>query len=76
MVHHEQDRLQTNYNRIPKNIRWITDKEKDIKKELLQCIETGEEFLQASEQELKRLRREHHANTKVTDRISVTLSEI
>lgn len=37
----------------------MTKSEADLKRELTQCIETGDEFLAAQETELKRLRREH-----------------
>jgi len=54
--------LQINYNKVPKDIKYLTLKEAELKKELVLCIETGENFMLAQEQELKRLRRENIIN--------------
>lgn len=59
MQQHERDRLQINYNKVPKDILYLTKTEAELKRDLVLCIETGDEFLQVQENELKRLRREH-----------------
>lgn len=42
MAQHERDRLQINYNKVPKDIRYLTQSEEELKKELVQVIESGE----------------------------------
>jgi hypothetical protein len=49
VAQHERDRLQSNYNKVPKDIRYLTDKEIDLKKELVQAIEKSEEYLVGQE---------------------------
>lgn len=46
MTQHERDRLQINYDKIPKDILYLTKTEAQLKKELVLCIETGDQFLQ------------------------------
>lgn len=45
MTQHERDRLQINYNKIPKDILYLTKSEAELKRDLVLCIETGDEFL-------------------------------
>ena len=59
MTQHERDRLQMNYNKIPRDIQYLTRTEAELKRDLVLCIESGDEFLACQENELKRLRREH-----------------
>lgn len=59
MTQHERDRLQINYNKVPRDITYLTKTEAELKRDLVLCIETGDEFLAVQENELKRLRREH-----------------
>lgn len=72
MTQHERDRLQVNYNKIPKDIKYLTASEADLKRDLVQCIEAGEDFCVAKEQELKRLRREHHLNSQAIEKVTET----
>ena len=51
--------MQINYNKMPKDIQYLTKTEAELKRDLVLCIETGDEFLAVQENELKRLRREH-----------------
>ena len=45
MQQHERDRLQINYNKVPKDITYLTKTEAELKRDLVLCIETGDEFL-------------------------------
>lgn len=45
MTQHERERLQINYNKVPKDIQYLTKSEAELKKDLVLCIETGDEFL-------------------------------
>lgn len=47
IAQHERERLQGNYNKVPKDIRYLTQSEAELKKELIQTIETGQEYLTA-----------------------------
>ena len=69
MSQHERDRLSINYNKVPKNITYLTKTEVELKKELVQCIETCEEMIESQENEFKRLRREHLGNLDAIDRL-------
>lgn len=69
MAQHERDRLSVNYNKIPKDIRYLTQTEAELKQQLVQCIETAEDFVRSQENELKRLRREHLLNEKQFDKV-------
>jgi hypothetical protein len=42
MTQHERDRLHINYDKIPKDILYLTKTEADLKKELVLLIETGD----------------------------------
>ena len=42
---HERERLQINYNKIPKDITYLTKTEAELKKDLVLCIEAGDDFL-------------------------------
>jgi uncharacterized protein YllA (UPF0747 family) len=58
----ERSRLQDNFNKVPKDIAYLTKSEADLKREMCLCIEEGEEYLVAQKNELQRLRREHLEN--------------
>ena len=62
MTKMERDRLSDNFNRIPKDIMYLTKTEAELKKELVLSIEDGEKYLKTLKQELQRLRREHLDN--------------
>jgi hypothetical protein len=47
MSQHERDRLMLNYNKVPKDITYLTKTEEQLKKELVQCIETCEEMIES-----------------------------
>lgn len=45
MTNLERARLSDNFNKIPKDIAYLTKSEADLKRELCLCIEEGEEYL-------------------------------
>lgn len=45
MTNLERARLQDNFNKIPKDIAYLTKTEVELKRELCLCIEEGEEYL-------------------------------
>lgn len=49
MAQHERDRLQLGYNKVPLEIKYLTVSEQELKKELVQCIEAGQDFLVSQE---------------------------
>ena len=61
---HERERLSLNYNKIPKDIAYLTKNEAELRRELVLAIESGEEAVLQHNNELKRLRREHYNNLK------------
>ena len=50
--------------------------EAELKRDLVLCIETGDEFLAVQENELKRLRREHLSNDTTLEGIANELKEM
>ena len=40
---HERERLSLNYNKIPKDIAYLTKNEAELRRELVPAIESGEE---------------------------------
>jgi hypothetical protein len=64
MAMHERERLSLNYNKIPKDIAYLTKNEAELRRELVLAIESGEEAVLQHNNELKRLRREHYNNLK------------
>ncbi len=59
---HERDRLSLNYNKVPKDIAYLTKTEAELRRDLVLSIESGEEAILLHNNELKRLRREHFNN--------------
>lgn len=45
MTNLERARLQDNFNKIPKDIAYLTKSEVDLKREMCLTIEEGEEYL-------------------------------
>ena len=66
----ERARLQENFNRIPRDIAYLTKTEMELKKELRFCIEDGEAYLSTIKKELSRLRREHYENLTALEAIT------
>ena len=66
----ERARLQDNFNRIPRDIAYLTKTEMELKKELVFCIEDGEAYLSTLKKELSRLRREHYENLTALEAIT------
>lgn len=71
----ERKRLQDNFDRIPKDIKYLTKSEAELKRELCLHIEDAECFLNMQKQELQRLRREHHDNTKTLVEVTENQTE-
>ena len=61
---HERERLSLNYNKVPKDIAYLTKNETELRKDLVNSIEAGEEAIVQTNIELKRLRREHFSCQK------------
>lgn len=66
----ERARLSENFNRIPKDIAYLTKSEAELKKEMVLCIEDGESYLATMKKELSRLRREHYENLTALEAIT------
>ncbi len=64
MAIHERERLSLNYNKVPRDIAYLTKNEAELRRELVLAIESGEEAILQHNNELKRLRREHFNNLK------------
>lgn len=45
MTNLERQRLQDNFNKVPKDIAYLTKSEADLKREMCLVIEQGEEYL-------------------------------
>lgn len=45
MTNLERARLQDNFNKLPKDIAYLTKSEADLKREMCLCIEEGESYL-------------------------------
>lgn len=60
----ERNRLQDNFNKVPKDIQHLTRSEVELKRNLVNMIEQVEDFHVIQKQELQRLRREHYENDK------------
>jgi len=60
----EKQRLQDNFNRVPKDIAFMTKTEQDLKREMCLAIDDAYDFLEVRRKELKRLRREHYENNQ------------
>lgn len=58
----ERQRLKDNFNKIPKDITYLTKSEAELKRDLVNTTEEGQEFVEMLKKELKRLRREHYEN--------------
>lgn len=41
----ERSRLQDNFNKLPRDIAYLTKSEAELKRELCLCIDRGEDFL-------------------------------
>lgn len=52
MTNLERQRLQDNFNKVPKDIAYLTKSETDLKREMCLVIEQGEEYLVVQKQEL------------------------
>lgn len=61
---HERERLSLNYNKVPKDIAYLTKNEAELRRELVLAIESGEEAILQYNNEVKRLKREHFNNLK------------
>ena len=49
---HERERLSLNYNKVPKDIAYLTKTEVELKKDLVNSIEAGEEAVLQHKNEL------------------------
>lgn len=65
----ERQRLKDNFDRIPKDIKYLTKTEAELKKELVLHIEDAESCVSTLKIELQRLRREHMDNDSCLQRI-------
>lgn len=64
-----------NYNKIPKDIELLTKDETELRAELINVIEAGEDHLERLSTEFKRLRREHFENEERIARIQASLKD-
>jgi len=45
MAMHERERLSLNYNKVPRDIAYLTKSETELRRELVLAIESGEEAI-------------------------------
>ena len=75
MTQHERARLHALYDKIPRDIQYLTRTEAELKRSLVECIDRGEDHIQMAESELKRLRRESMAFVKQVEECQGRLEE-
>ena len=66
---YERERLQTNYDRIPKDLEYLTKSETELRKDLSLTLQSAQEAMEAQHHEISRLRREHFTNNHQIDGI-------
>ena len=69
----ERARLQDNFNKIPKDIQYLTRSEVELKRNLVNLIEECESLALGQKKEMQRLRREHYDNEKVLKKVLTSM---
>lgn len=72
----ERERQKENYNRIPKDLAYLTKTELELKTELCNKIDEAQGFIDCMKNELMRVKREHFDNTERCTKTEERLSEV